>query len=94
MTAVLCGCLRRARSVTATTGADRALAGADGATPPSRATRPRGSTLGSTRRVAGTTSTEQESGNIFMKNTAELIQKYPAAKALYDMFLPMFGPKS
>ena len=38
--------------------------------------------------------TEKESGNIFMKNTAELIQKYPAAKALYDMFLPMFGPKS
>ena len=38
--------------------------------------------------------TEKESGNIFMKNTAELIQKYPAAKAMYDMFLPMFGPKS
>ncbi|MDA1185470.1 MAG: hypothetical protein O2930_12605 [Acidobacteria bacterium] len=38
--------------------------------------------------------TEKESGNIFMKNTAELIRKYPAAKALYDRFLPMFGPKS
>ena len=37
--------------------------------------------------------TEKESGNIFMKNTAELIEKHPAARALYDRFLPMFGPK-
>ncbi len=38
--------------------------------------------------------TEKESGNIFMKQTAELIATYPAAKALYDRFLPMFGPKT
>ena len=38
--------------------------------------------------------TEKESGNIFMRHTAELIQKHPAARALYDRFLPMFGPKS
>jgi hypothetical protein len=29
--------------------------------------------------------TEKESGNIFMKNTAALIEKYPGAKATYDM---------
>ena len=38
--------------------------------------------------------TEKESGNIFMKQTAELIARYPAAKALYEKFLPMFGPKT
>ena len=38
--------------------------------------------------------TEKESGNIFMKQTAELIARYPAAKALYERFLPMFGPKT
>jgi hypothetical protein len=37
--------------------------------------------------------TEKESGNLFMQNTAALIEKHPAAKALYDKFLPMFGPK-
>ncbi len=38
--------------------------------------------------------TEKESGNIFMKQTATLIAQYPAAKALYEKFLPMFGPKT
>jgi hypothetical protein len=38
--------------------------------------------------------TEKESGNIFMQQTAALIAQYPAAKALYERFLPMFGPKS
>ena len=28
--------------------------------------------------------TEKESGNIFMKNTAALIERYPAAKAIYE----------
>ena len=37
--------------------------------------------------------TERESGNIFMKQTATLIAQYPEAKALYDRFLPIFGPK-
>jgi len=37
--------------------------------------------------------TEKESGNIFMKNTADLIAQHQAAKALYEKFLPMFGPK-
>ncbi len=36
--------------------------------------------------------TEKQSGNPFMGKTAELIAKYPAAKALYEMFLKMFGP--
>jgi hypothetical protein len=31
--------------------------------------------------------TEKESGNIFMKNTATLIEKYPAAKASYETIL-------
>ena len=31
--------------------------------------------------------TEKESGNIFMKNTATLIEKYPAAKAAYEAIL-------
>jgi hypothetical protein len=30
---------------------------------------------------------EKESGNIFMKNTATLIEKYPAAKAAYEAIL-------
>jgi beta-xylosidase len=38
--------------------------------------------------------TEKESGNIFMQQTAALIAQYPAATALYERFLPMFGPKS
>ena len=38
--------------------------------------------------------TEKESGNIFMQQTAELIARQPAAKALYERFLPMFGPKA
>jgi hypothetical protein len=37
--------------------------------------------------------TEKESGNPFMRNTAALIAKYPAAKALHGMFLKTFGPK-
>ncbi|MCU1320922.1 MAG: hypothetical protein JWM43_571 [Acidobacteriaceae bacterium] len=28
--------------------------------------------------------TEKESGNLFMKNTAALIERFPAAKAVYD----------
>ena len=35
--------------------------------------------------------TEKESGNPFMGKTAELIAKYPAAKARYEMFLKNFG---
>ncbi len=31
--------------------------------------------------------TEKESGNIFMKNTAAVIEKYPAAKAAYEAIL-------
>jgi hypothetical protein len=31
--------------------------------------------------------TEKESGNIFMKNTATLIEKYPGAKAAYEAIL-------
>ena len=31
--------------------------------------------------------TEKESGNIFMKNTATLIEKFPAAKASYEAIL-------
>ena len=38
--------------------------------------------------------TEKESGNIFMKQTATLIAQYPEAKALYERFLPIFGPKT
>ena len=37
--------------------------------------------------------TEKQSGNIFMQHTAALIAKHHAAKALYEKFLPMFGPK-
>ena len=36
--------------------------------------------------------TEKQSGNPFMGKTAELIAKYPAAKAQYEMFLKNFGP--
>ena len=36
--------------------------------------------------------TEKESGNPFMRHTAQLIAKYPAAQALHEMFLKMFGP--
>jgi hypothetical protein len=35
--------------------------------------------------------TEKQSGNPFMGKTAELIAKYPAATALYEMFLKNFG---
>jgi hypothetical protein len=35
--------------------------------------------------------TEKESGNPFMAKTAEMIAKYPAAKARYEMFLKSFG---
>ena len=35
--------------------------------------------------------TEKESGNPFMGKTAELIAKYPAAKARYETFLKNFG---
>jgi ABC-type glycerol-3-phosphate transport system substrate-binding protein len=36
--------------------------------------------------------TEKESGNPFMRHTAALIAKYPAANALYEVFLKTFGP--
>lgn len=36
--------------------------------------------------------TEKETGNPFMRQTAALIAKYPAAKALYKSFLKTFGP--
>jgi hypothetical protein len=36
--------------------------------------------------------TEKQSGNPFMAKTAEMIAKYPAARARYEMFLTMFGP--
>lgn len=35
--------------------------------------------------------TEKESGNPFMRHTAQLIQNYPAAKAMHETFLKMFG---
>ena len=38
------------------------------------------------------TVTEKESGNPFMRHTAQLIAKYPAAQGLHEMFLTMFGP--
>jgi hypothetical protein len=37
--------------------------------------------------------TEKESGNPFMRQTAALIAKYPAAQALHGVFLKAFGPK-
>ncbi len=36
--------------------------------------------------------TEKETGNPFMKQTAALIAKYPAANTMHEMFLKMFGP--
>ncbi len=36
--------------------------------------------------------TEKESGNPFMRNTAALIAKYPAAATLHEMFVKMFAP--
>jgi len=36
--------------------------------------------------------TEKESGNPFMRNTAALIAKYPAAAAMHESFLKSFGP--
>jgi beta-xylosidase len=36
--------------------------------------------------------TEKESGNPFMRQTAALIAKYPAAKERYEAFLKAFGP--
>jgi hypothetical protein len=35
--------------------------------------------------------TEKQSGNPFMRQTAELIAKYPVAKARYEGFLKTFG---
>lgn len=35
--------------------------------------------------------TEKQSGNPFMRQTAALIEKYPAAKARYEGFLKTFG---
>lgn len=36
--------------------------------------------------------TEKQSGNPFMRNTAALIAKYPAAQRLHEVFLKTFGP--
>jgi hypothetical protein len=36
--------------------------------------------------------TEKQSGNPFMKQTATLIEKYPAAKARYESLLKNFAP--
>ena len=36
--------------------------------------------------------TEKQSGNPFMKQTATLIEKYPAAKVRYELFLKSFAP--
>jgi hypothetical protein len=36
--------------------------------------------------------TEKETGNPFMRNTAAMIAKYPAANAMHEMFLKSFGP--
>jgi hypothetical protein len=38
--------------------------------------------------------TEKASGNLFMAQTANLIEKYPAAKARYEAFLKAFGPQA
>lgn len=35
--------------------------------------------------------TEKQSGNPFMKNTAELIERYPVAKTRHEAFLKMLG---
>jgi hypothetical protein len=37
--------------------------------------------------------TEKESGNPFMRQTAALIQRYPAAGKLHEIFLRSVGPK-
>jgi hypothetical protein len=37
--------------------------------------------------------TEKESGNPFMRNTAKLIEQYPAAQAMHKNMLRVFGPK-
>lgn len=37
--------------------------------------------------------TEKESGNPFMRQTAAMIAKYPAAAAMHQTFLKTFGPK-
>lgn len=37
--------------------------------------------------------TEKESGNRFMRQTAEMIEKYPAAQRMYEAMLARFGPK-
>lgn len=36
--------------------------------------------------------TEKQSGNLFMSQTAKLIEKYPVAKTRYEGFLKTFGP--
>src|SRR6185437_7435279 len=36
--------------------------------------------------------TEKQSGNLFMKQTATLIEKYPLAKERYEAFLKMLAP--
>ena len=36
--------------------------------------------------------TEKQSGNLFMKQTATLIEKYPLAKERYEAFLKMLSP--
>lgn len=36
--------------------------------------------------------TEKQTGSPFMKNTATLIERFPAARARYEMFLKRFGP--
>jgi hypothetical protein len=38
--------------------------------------------------------TEKQMGMPFMKNTAALIERFPTAKARYEMFLKRFGPAS
>ncbi len=35
--------------------------------------------------------TEKESGNLFMRHTAELIERFPTAKRLHENFLKMFS---
>jgi hypothetical protein len=37
--------------------------------------------------------TEKESGNRFMRNTAALIDKYPAAQRMHEAMLARFGPQ-
>ena len=69
----------------------RGTRGADGATPPpSRATRPRGSTLGSTRRVAGTTSEDLRSEGYTDRGRART-RRGPGG--LLRGFLSALGPR-